>query len=75
MFGGECSACKVLGGATEGTGGSLSWQLVTGYRFLKDCHGTEKADRSLCLAQGLSTEDSDREEGSSVVEREVNSSS
>lgn len=44
----------------------MSWQLVTGYRFLKDCHGTEKADR-------LSTED--REEDSGVVEREVNASS
>lgn len=64
-----------MGGATEGTGGSLSWQLVTGYRFLKDCHGAEKADRSLCAAQGLSTEDSDREKDSSVVETEVNSSS
>ena len=46
-----------------------------GRGFLKDCHGAEKADRSLCAAQGLSTEDSDREKDSSVVETEVNSSS
>lgn len=51
----------------------MSWQLVTGYRFLKDCHGTEKADRSVCVALGLSTED--REEDSGVAEREVNASS
>lgn len=59
-----------------GRGHRRNWgifELAAGYRFLKDCHGTQKADRSVCVALGLSTEH--REEDSGVVEREVNASS